>query len=60
MKEKSPKTKKNAEFICIACPLGCRLRVSNEERGLEVEGNACKRGESYGRQEFSAPERVVT
>ncbi|MDR3086267.1 MAG: DUF1667 domain-containing protein [Christensenellaceae bacterium] len=60
MNENSAKKQKSAEFVCIACPLGCRLKVSQTEEGLLVEGNRCKRGESYGRQEFSAPQRVVT
>lgn len=48
------------DFVCIACPVGCRLHVTQTQDGIKVEGNACRRGETYGRQEFSAPERVVT
>lgn len=48
------------EFVCIACPVGCRLTVKEENGEYRVSGNACRRGEVYGKQEFSAPERVVT
>ncbi len=49
------------EFICINCPMGCRLMV--KMKGGEVEevlGNSCKRGEVYGRQEAIEPKRVLT
>ncbi|MBN1697709.1 MAG: DUF1667 domain-containing protein [Spirochaetales bacterium] len=49
------------EMICISCPLGCRLVVSQDEDGsVGVTGNQCPRGEVYGREEFSAPKRIVT
>lgn len=47
------------ELICIVCPNGCRLRV-DEERGCQVTGNACPRGEEYGRTELLHPMRVLT
>ena len=48
------------EMICISCPLGCRLTVAEQESEVTVEGNACSRGETYGREEMLAPKRVVT
>ena len=45
------------ELICIVCPNGCRLRVDEENR---VTGNACPRGEEYGRNEVLHPVRVLT
>jgi CxxC motif-containing protein len=49
------------EYICIACPIGCHLKLNvNEEEKLEVRGNKCKRGEIYAVEEFSEPKRVVT
>lgn len=48
-------------FICINCPLGCRLTVKTENgEVIGVWGNACKRGELYGKQEAVAPKRVLT
>lgn len=47
------------ELICIVCPNGCRLRV-DEENGYQVTGNACPRGEEYGRTELLHPTRVLT
>lgn len=47
------------ELICIVCPNGCRLRV-DEEDGYKVTGNACHRGEEYGRNELLHPVRVLT
>ena len=47
------------ELICIVCPNGCRLRV-DEENGCRVTGNACPRGEEYGKNEVLHPVRVLT
>jgi len=50
------------KFICIMCPLGCEVTVrSDAARNItEVLGNACKKGEAYAREEFSAPKRMLT
>jgi hypothetical protein len=49
------------ELVCIACPVGCRLRVSQEQDGeIRVSGNQCEKGDTYGREELLAPKRVVT
>ena len=50
------------ELTCISCPLGCPLKVETDENGavLQVTGNTCKRGERYGRDEFTDPKRTVT
>lgn len=49
------------KFICINCPLGCRLTVKLEDGEVtKVLGNSCNRGELYGRQEAIAPKRVLT
>lgn len=47
------------ELICIVCPNGCHLRV-DEDNNYRVEGNACPRGEEYGRAELLHPTRVLT
>lgn len=46
--------------ICIMCPMGCALTINETDYGVKVEGQTCKRGEIYGKQEFVCPQRVVT
>ena len=50
------------EFICIGCPLGCRvsLRVSEKGEIENVTGNECKEGKEYVIAEFRAPVRIFT
>ena len=49
------------ELICINCPMGCPLTVTLENgEVVSVSGNACKRGDTYARQECVAPLRMVT
>lgn len=50
----------NWKVVCIVCPRGCRLKVTNNEGEFLVSGNQCKRGIAYGIKEVSAPTRVVT
>lgn len=52
---------KAREMICINCPMGCPLTVTQDNDGkITVTGNTCKRGEAYGITEMTAPKRVVT
>ena len=47
--------------ICINCPKGCELEVAKMADGtVAVSGNACPRGEEYGRNELMNPTRMVT
>ncbi len=48
-------------YLCIGCPLGCRLEVEENAAGTDVEvrGWGCKTGKAYGRQEHTDPRRVV-
>lgn len=52
------------DLVCIACPLGCRMKVKSRNNGdlteVSVSGNRCERGEAYGREEVLAPKRVLT
>ena len=48
------------ELICIVCPNGCHLTVTQTPDGPVVAGNRCSRGEQYGRDETTDPRRVVT
>ena len=45
------------ELICIMCPKGCHLTVDDE---LNVTGNTCPRGVTYGKQEVVDPRRYLT
>lgn len=47
------------ELICIVCPKGCRIRV-DEKNGYAVTGNACSKGEDYGKKELQNPTRTIT
>lgn len=52
-----------SSYLCIGCPLGCRLEVDEDEEThaiVEVRGFACKRGKEYAQQEHVAPQRIVT
>lgn len=48
------------EFICICCPMGCMLAVTDDGEKIMVSGNGCPRGRAYGEDEFVAPKRTVT
>jgi CxxC motif-containing protein len=49
-------------YLCIGCPLGCRLEVeeSVDHEVVEVRGFSCKRGERFAIQEHTDPRRTVT
>jgi CxxC motif-containing protein len=49
-------------YLCIGCPLGCRLEVDEDDANaiVEVRGYDCKRGREYAQQEHTDPRRTVT
>lgn len=49
------------EMVCIVCPMGCRLTVTatEDDTGLSVIGNQCKRGEAYAIEEMTNPTRML-
>jgi len=49
-------------YLCIGCPLGCRLELDEAVDGeiLEVRGNSCRKGEEFAQQEHRDPRRLVT
>lgn len=47
------------KIICVACPKGCRLKVSRDGETFVVSEQGCKRGEQYARQEMTDPRRMV-
>jgi len=47
-------------FTCLSCPIGCALTVRVEDgKAVDISGNQCPRGETYGRQEALEPMRVL-
>lgn len=50
-----------AQYLCIGCPLGCRLEVDAVDgEVVEVRGHSCKRGKEFAVQEHTDPRRFVT
>lgn len=49
-------------YLCIGCPLGCRLEVEEDEQGaiVEVRGFSCRKGRDFATAEHTAPTRMVT
>jgi len=48
------------KIICTSCPMGCELTVTfDEEKVIEVKGNACPLGADYAKQEIFDPRRMV-
>lgn len=49
------------ELICISCPMGCPLKViMRDKEVIEVLGNSCQNGYTYGKKECTNPRRIVT
>ncbi len=48
------------ELVCINCPLGCHLTVTEENGEITVTGNTCPRGKQYGINEMTNPMRTLT
>jgi len=53
---------KEQQLICIVCPLGCRVRLTLDNKGniVEATGNECKKGKEYAESECKNPVRVLT
>ena len=52
---------KNYHKICISCPAGCHLDIVVDDAGqIDITGNTCPRGKTYGINEITNPRRVVT
>lgn len=46
---------------CITCPAGCIVNVTVKDgKVINVTGNSCERGETYAKNEVTAPVRIVT
>ncbi len=51
---------KLTEMVCIVCPNGCRLTVTQDGDGINVQGAVCKRGVDFAKTELTAPTRSLT
>ena len=49
------------EITCISCPMGCdvEIEVNDDDEIVEIEGNNCKAGEEYVKNEYHNPTRVL-
>ena len=45
---------------CIKCPLGCKVEISGKGGEVSLSGAGCEIGETYAREEYQSPVRVVT
>lgn len=49
------------EITCIVCPWGCQIKLKVKEGKIRsMEGNRCRQGVEYAKQEFYDPKRVLT
>jgi CxxC motif-containing protein len=51
------------EVICILCPLGCKLQVTekpDQPGEIRVRGLQCKKGKDYAYEEYTNPTRTLT
>jgi len=52
---------KTHKFTCIVCPLSCQVELSEENNeNIMIQGNSCNLGETYVREEFNNPVRILT
>lgn len=51
---------KEQEICCVVCPMGCEITVREEGGALSVSGQGCPRGETYAKNEYTAPARTLT
>ena len=49
------------KITCIVCPISCKILVKTDGMHLElVDGNKCKKGIEYARNEALDPRRMLT
>ena len=60
-RDAEPDDDRFTSYLCIGCPLGCRLEVEENEQHdvVEVRGHHCKKGERFARQEHIDPRRML-
>ena len=49
-------------YLCIGCPLGCRLEVDEGTDGdiVEIRGYSCRKGKTFAEREHTDPRRMIT
>lgn len=55
--ENEPASEKN--LVCIVCPRGCSLKITEAGGEYSVSGNFCKRGRDFAISEMTEPKRTV-
>ncbi len=48
------------KLLCIVCPEGCEMEISEKDGELVFPKGICHRGQEYGKQETYNPCRVLT
>ena len=50
------------QYLCIGCPLGCRLEVDEDAAGdiVEIRGFSCRKGKTFAEREHTDPRRMIT
>lgn len=49
------------EIVCILCPRGCILKIKSDNKKLiSVNGNECKKGIGYAKEEIEYPKRNIS
>ncbi|MCP3997929.1 MAG: DUF1667 domain-containing protein [bacterium] len=53
---------KTTRYLCIGCPLGCRLEVDEDAAGdiVEIRGFSCRKGKTFAEREHTDPRRMIT
>lgn len=46
-------------IVCITCPRGCTMHVTQDGDEIHVTGNSCKRGEAFAVSELTHPMRTI-
>lgn len=49
-----------ANIICTVCPNGCRMQARFEDGILVADGNGCKKGREFAKNELINPMRSLT
>ena len=49
------------EITCIVCPIGCKILVRTDGKHIKnLDGNKCKQGIDYAKNEALDPRRMLT
>ena len=51
---------KSHQVLCIVCPQGCEMEITESGGTLEFPKGICARGQAYAKQEIYNPCRVLT